>query len=670
MTTYPNLLSPLSVKNNILKNRIVSTAHNINWENNGLISDRHVDYQARKARGGAGLIMCFGGANVYEPAASNDDSAALWNPENEPQLRKLSERVHAEGALIMAQASHLGLRAVSYINGKPAQAPSAVSLPRKENPRALTREEIRDIVEAFADAARRLERCGWDGMEITSFGCHLLEQFWSPKLNRRTDEYGGSPENRARITLEVVRAVAAAVSPDFIIGFRLSAEPQAYEEGLTAEDMLDFARRIDFLGLVDLLNISGGSGASAPAQAAQIPSDAAPLATYLTQATQIAGVTNARVLYAGRMHDPAAAEAALERGDCDLVAMTRAIIADPDMPRKLLAGRARMIRPCIAINDACIGRAYQGYPMKCAVNPAIASPELDVEFDPAAVSVSRVSHDEGRDVLVVGAGPAGLAAALSAAERGHRVRVVEKTEHVGGQLHWARRAAERPRLGLHIDWLRGRLNELGVPVVTGQTVDHGLLERERPDTIILATGARQVQPPETASITSAQVMSDLDVLMGDAEAFRGRSVVVYDRDATIRGGSIASRLADAGALVELYTPLVYVGANLDPTQQPPMMVRLEQRGIPTHADRFLVDSVDGGIRMRNGWSNDQRNVEADVLVTVGYREARTELGAALSTLSYRPEVLVVGDAVSPRRLYDAVSEGAAAGIRIGELVSS
>src|SRR5918912_1873015 len=203
----PLLFEPLSIRGHDVRNRIVSSAHNPNWDAEGLISEKHVRYHVRKARGGAGLVMTFGSASVHREAGAFDDSIRLWDPDNEPALRALARGVHEHGALVMSQASHLGHRGSSLISGRPRQAPSEIPQPvRREIPHVLKVREIRDIVGSFAEAARRLEHCGWDGIEITSFGGHLIEQFWSPRVNLREDAYGGDFEGRMRFSIEVVEA--------------------------------------------------------------------------------------------------------------------------------------------------------------------------------------------------------------------------------------------------------------------------------------------------------------------------------------------------------------------------------------------------------------------------------------------------------------------------------
>jgi hypothetical protein len=361
------------------------------------------------------------------------------------------------------------------------------------------------------------------------------------------------------------------------------------------------------------------------------------------------------VLSAGRILDLDQAEAALEAGDCDLLAMTRAIIADPDLPNKALEGQSARIRPCIAINEGCIGRDYQGLPMLCAVNPAVAWPELD--------DYGRAEKSE--QVVVVGGGPAGMEAARVAAERGHRVLLMERAQRLGGQLATAARAPERPHLGRHLAWLERELGRLGVGVRLGVEASAETILGSEPDVVVVATGAENGLPPETAGVQS-RCVTDVDLLEGREKVEPGQRVLVYDPEGLNRGGSIADLAAEAGASVELATPLLAVCQDLDPTQQPAMMRRLARNGVVTSPNQLLQPQEGGKLVLRHAWSDAERAVDADLLVFVGYRRAVSGLEDVLEAARPDLEVRMVGDCVAPRRLHDAVAEGVRAGRAIGD----
>ncbi len=374
MPPFPTLLSPFDLRGRTLRNRIVSTPHATGWSHDGLLIDAEVAYQVRKAEGGAALIQCFGSASVDPATAAAYGSIALWDERNDEALRALAVGVHAHGGVVMSQMTHMGRRGSSANSMIPLR--SASDRPEgvhRETPVPLEEEEIQAIIERFAAAAARLDRLGWDGCDVTSLGGHLLEQFFDPRVNDRTDRYGGTLENGVRLAREVLAAVRASVSDGFLISFRMTAD-QAYGGSLGPADLREVAAAICAGGQVDLLSISGGTGETAISQAASVPPDALPEATYASLAGPMRVAVGVPVLLAGRILDPATAEAVLTAQGIELVAMTRAIIADPDLPRHIARGDA--YRPCISLNSSCIGRLYRGRPVRCGVNPAVREPDL------------------------------------------------------------------------------------------------------------------------------------------------------------------------------------------------------------------------------------------------------------------------------------------------------
>jgi 2,4-dienoyl-CoA reductase-like NADH-dependent reductase (Old Yellow Enzyme family) len=400
VTAFAALLSPLRVGTKTVRNRLVSTPHVPGYDEHGLLRERHIAYLERKAAGGVGLVMAFGSANVHAPAAVAFNTPNIWDPANEEALSELAHRIHAHGALLMSQATHMGRRSSGLATGALVQAPSAIrELVHGEVPHVLRVQEIEAIVRSFADAARRLEACGFDGIEITSFGGHLIEQFLSPVANRRDDAYGGSLDRRLRFAREVVEAVAEAVSGDFLVGFRMSS------------------------------------------------------------------------------------------------------------------GEADRIRPCIALNQDCIGRGGMGYPLRCAVNPEIGREE---EF----AALAAQPRPPRRRLVVVGGGPAGLEAARVAAERGHEVVLFELADRLGGQVLAGARTPDRPHLGRHVVWLAAEVERAGVDVRLGVEADADTVLAERPDAVVVATGAADVVPAGIAGVT------DVALLEGTAAVPAGASVLV------------------------------------------------------------------------------------------------------------------------------------------------
>jgi dimethylglycine catabolism A len=651
MTSLPYLFAPLQLGSRTVKNRIVSTPHATRFDEGGLIPERYVRYNARKAAGGLGLLMPFGSASVHPTSSPSYGAVSLWNARNEPPLTEIAERVMPTGALLMSQATHLGRRSNSRKSGQVVRAPSDVPEDvNREISHVMTTAEIRAVVRAFGVAAQRLERCGWDGIEITSFGGHLIEQFWSPRVNRRDDLYGGSFENRMRFVHEVIEAVACAVSDTFLVGMRLTGDPMTPDLGLTREAMTEIAAEIDAIGRVDLFSISGGTGATAEAQEASVPTDAYPRGAFNELARAMRAVVSVPVLVAGRILTAAEAEAALEAGDCDLVGMTRALIADPDLPAKAKRGDAARVRPCLALNQECIGRVNLGMPMRCAVNPALGSP-------------APAGHEEAaaRDrLVVVGGGPAGMEAARCAAEAGHEVVLLERSDALGGELRVASLAGDHPDVEPYIAWLSRELARLSVTVTLSCNATPNAVLCLAPTRVVVATGASAFVPPAEPplgipAITDVAAVSEPSLLAG------ARNVLVYDRTGGFRGASAAFAAATQGCAVTLAAPLVSVVEDIEPWLRPSLLQRLAALEVTNAPDvRWEEEGAAGPLVHR--WSGRPFDAsQFDLAVFAGFRRADDGLGRALIMAEPDLQVTFAGDCLSPRRLYDAVLEGAAAG---------
>lgn len=646
------LLSRFEFGGKTLRNRIVCTAHGEQWASGGLLNEHHLTYYTRRAQGGAGLLITFGSAPVCQ-TASTANTVSLWNPQNEPMLRELASRVHAHGALIMAQASHRGPRERPADPDAVLQAPSpargADKLTYQGTPHVLTRDEIVGIVEDYARAAAMLDRAGYDGIEITALGTHLIEQFWSPTLNTRTDAYGGNFENRIRFAIEVLKAVDDAVSDDFLIAFRLSCDPQTDLLGLAPDDMLTIAKRLDDEGLIDLFDVSGGSGVNMETHTGVVPTDTFPVAPYADLSRRMKRNLSVPILMAGRILTPDQGEEALANESCDLVAMTRALIADPDLPARTIAGETIRIRPCIAINEGC-RRVTLGRSLACSVNPAVADTGLD-RF-PQADDTSRV-------VTVVGGGPGGLEAARVAAERGLDVTLLEASDKLGGQMNDYAALVRHPHLLDHIDWLTRELERLGVAIELNTAADETMITGSNA-AFIIATGAETTLPPEATALTSC-ACTDVDVIRGVVEPREGARVTVYDAEGRQRGALIAAQLAERhGAEVAFVFPNDAPCEHLEPPNRSAIFRRLAAGGISVRPHHFLVPAIKGAAAFRDSWSDEIHVPEADVVVFAGYRRPVAMPTRSASTVS----VQTIGDSRSPRLLRNAISEATKAALLI------
>lgn len=645
-----SLFSPLEIGKVRFKNRISSTAHGENLADSGLLTDRLARYHVRRAEGGVGLIVAFGSASV-DPRAAYPTSVALWNPANEQALRQLATDVHAHGTVLLAQATHRGVRenpsepngvlfGPSALNGGPPMGAAHV----------LAQQEIDGIVRCFATAASVLAKCGWDGIEITSFGTHLIEQFWSPKLNRREDRYGGSLVNRMRFGIEVIEAVASSVPADFIVAFRMTADPMTDELGLGPADMLEIAERMDGLGRIDLFDISGGSGMSPATHAASVPTDTFPRSCYNHLARAVRARVSVPVLLAGRILDLDEAESAVAAGDCDLVGMTRALIADPDLPKAQTKG-ATPPRPCIAINEGC-RRVVNGLSLACTVNPAVAEPSLE-HLATAAYA---------KKVVIVGGGPAGMEAARVAAERGHEVVLYEREERLGGCVAIAARAPNRPSLLRHIEWCERRLSALGVDLRMNSESSASDIAREDADLVVLATGAEDVVPDEAKELNVA--VTDVDLLTATVQPAEGMHVVVYDQEGHGRGATAALLARACRADVHLVTPGTAPCDKLEPPNRPATLRELAASEIQVLTSYRFKEVHTDEICFTELWTGAERRIRADFVVFVGFRSARTALADAMEDVLPDIPKVVIGDCYAPRMLRHAIADG----VRVGATI--
>lgn len=647
------LFSPAKIGERTSKNRIVSAAHNTNLDSGGVLSQEYANYIVRRAQGGPGMVVCFGAASVHEPCGAMQRRVSLWSEANEGLLSEIAKRAHSEDCLVVSQAAHIGRRGDSSRTGLPLQAPSEVPEPvHLEIPHALTKGEICAIIESFANAARRLEGCGWDGIEITSYAGQLIEQFWSPTVNLRDDEYGGDLEGRMRFSVEVVQAVRLAVSREFVVGFRMTGDPGAASSELELDraNMLEIAARLNELNAMDYFHISGSSGATKEGHAGIVPPVSYPAGCYLPLARAVKAVVSVPVLGTGRVMTAEQGERALEAGDCDLVGMVRALIADPDLPKKAQAGLLSTVRPCISVISGCSGRLGRGATLGCSVNPSIAYPELE-NHPPIALK---------RKVVVVGGGVAGLEAARVSALRGHDVALFERMPMVGGQLLSAARAPGREDFLGYVDWLDRETSRLGVEKALGVECSASDLALLVPDVVIGATGSKSGVPVFFES--RIQLVSDVEVLDGHVVITPDSNVLVYDIEGGYRGGSVANIVAEAGAQsVELATPLGTVCQELDKLQQPSMYQNL-CRNLVQWSPNMKLSEDDSGFILTHLWSGaDRRLGPVNIIVFVGYRRANTEFYDVSKLFKDGMELHLVGDCLAPRRMFDATADGIRAG---------
>ena len=646
---FPHLLSPILIGPKQLRCRVLVTAHEIRLGDGSIPGARYAAYHRARARGGAGLqitgctaIHHTGGLGSVGALANVDDSII-------DGYRILSSAVHEEGGVILAQLGHSAATGHATEPGAPVWAPSAVVgelMRHGQRAHAMSVDEIAEIAGAFGAAAARCRKGGMDGVEILAAFGFLVAAFLSPVANRRTDDYGGSLENRMRFCREVVSAVRAAVGRDGIVGLRIPGD-ELVEGGLDLDEMKAVARAIECDGEVDYLNVIAGTNMDRIQRAEHWPPTPAPHGLYVHLAAGIRSAVELPVFAVGRITDPVEAERILANGEADMVGMTRAHVADPDLIAKLREGRRDDIRPCVGAN-VCIRNGLAGRSIGCIHNPQ-AGREL-TWGEPAAA-------EESLDVAVVGGGPAGLEAARVAALRGHRVTLYEQSGHLGGQLRTWTRLASKRELHRIIEWQHRQLERLQVRIRLGHRVESAK-SLDEAEVVVLAAGAR----PGPVSVEGA---AEHGVSLGtahevlDSESVSVAASLVWDRAGGGAAVSAAEHLAEAGCRVVLVTPSMAVADDVDITNRVPLYRKLYEHSVTMlpNSDVTRVDAQ--GVVVTNVYTGRESTISGiERVVVSAAAQARDELAGVLRKDGLR--VITAGDSVSPRGVDIAMAEGALA----------
>jgi 2,4-dienoyl-CoA reductase-like NADH-dependent reductase (Old Yellow Enzyme family)/thioredoxin reductase len=670
---YGALLEPLTIRDVTIRNRIMSTAHTSGAGSDGVPGARYQRYHEEKARGGIGLTI-VGGSTAVAPDTPGAGMLHLDASTDRivPHYRRLAERVHAHGASIFAQLAHMGRRAGwDGEHWLPPIAPSRVREPAHRSfPKEMEESDLRRTREAFAAAAGRVKRAGIEGIELSATHGHLHDQFWSPRTNRRDDRYGGRFANRLRFTLEVIEAIREVVGPDFVVGMRMSGD-ELIEGGLSGEECVRIARELTRNGGIDFLSVLGAQAESLPSHAVIFPGMTSRPAPFLGLAGTIKRAVEVPVFYAQRVNDLATAARAIEDGEADMVAMTRAHMADPHIVRKLVEGRIKDIRPCVGANY-CIDRLYAGKQALCLHNPATGREQSTPHEIPPA--------SRRRRVVVVGAGPAGLEAARVSAARGHVVVLFEREPEVGGQLRIASRAEGRGGLRDIVRWLQRQVGAAEVDLRLGCEAGAEEILELKPDVVVLATGG----VPAPADMPGAQAVESVEGALR-APVVAEERVLLFDDNGAEAGLSCAHHLARRGASVEFVTADPAPGALLERTTRPVFMKGLYREGVRFTPDTRLeaVESRDGGrvALLRNEYDGAEAEREVDrVVVDYGsvpagelYEELKPGsvnlgeldldafVGGRSQRLRTNPEggyqLFRIGDAVASRNVHAAIYDG-------------
>jgi len=650
----PGLFTPITLGQRTLRNRIVFLPHATGLGVQGLPSDGHAAYFERRAQGGAGMIIQEA-TPVDIPSLGRPTHVRGFDKRIIGPLTKISDAVHKAGAMMLAQVSQRGLGGMPTYSGSAVWAPSPTPSPHTgEVAHAVTRNEIKGIVASFVQTAQNCIDGGYDGVEVHATHGLLLYSFLSPELNWRRDEYGGSVENRVRLHVEVLEALRKL--PLGILGIRIGLP--SWGPGTDPREAETVIRMIE--PYVDYISVTGGNQATKHINVADFYS----LPVYMLElAREVKKLTAKPVIAAGRLHEPLLAATVLEEGSADLIGLCRALISDPDWPRKVERSATGEIRHCIACNT-CLDRAESGGPIGCIQNPRTGREAAILARNTPVLSAST----EARRVLVVGGGPAGMQAAIRADELGMQVTLCEAAPRLGGQVALSAAVPGREPFQRIDDFLQKTLAGSKVRILTGRQLDAGAPEFALCDGIIIATGAALGPLPAKPAVEVPRYRAE-DILLNPSIA-KGKRAIVVINDGMTSGAGAAELLVARGVDVHIVISGADAGGALPKTNRRMLMDRMLALKLRWHFHSSLVRVGKSGnavIKVR-GEGEVSLAGSFDFVVNTVQRVANTSL---IEELESRDGVKFssAGDCVAPRNIYTAIREGFDAADRLAVLLA-
>lgn len=647
MEQFTRLFSPGQIGSLHLKNRLVMAAMGtFTGDEEGYPKDNAIDYYVARAEGGVGLIVSGAVCILWE--GRRPGRWLLHDDKYIPHLRQLSRTVHEHGGKMAIQLIHHGMThahtRTAYGKDEidlvgPSAVPSAMY---GVAPREATREDIRRLVEGFSEAARRVKDAGFDAVEFHGAHGHLISEFLSPFTNRRSDDYGGTPEKRARFACEIIARTRQKVGRDFPILFRMNGSDYL-DGGITIEDALRQAPLLVEAG-ADALHVSASAKETTIWQflCHYFPDGAI---THLAEAVK--KVVKVPVITVGKIGDPLLAEQLIQKGKADFVAMGRAFLADPDLPNKAREGRLDEIRRCIYCNN-CLGRMLKPGSherlLSCTVNPALLR-EREFALKPA---------ERRKRVMVIGGGLAGMEASVALAQRGHDVSLYEKSNRLGGQWNIAAMQPSKVHFDTFLAQRSRALKEAGVKINLNTGATKELVQQQKPDAVVVATGATPATP-DVPGARGKNVVQAIDVFAGKAKVGK-RVVVVGGRE---RGMEVAEFLASQRKKVSLATRS-RLGRDVERNLYLTMRNLLIEKGVHIYENAPLYEIKEKGVYLVH--NKELLYLPADTVVLAVGARGENKLAEELKGLT--PELHVIGDCAEPRDALFAISEGAKVGRQI------
>ena len=674
MSSTDPLLQPFQLKHLSLKNRILSTSHEPAYSEDGLPKERYRLYHEEKAKGGIALTMFGGSTLVAQDSPPVFGNLYAGNDEIIPYFQKMAEGVHRHDAALMCQITHLGRRSVSNAGDwLPIVAPSCVREPAHRGfPKIAEGADIRRIVKAYGAAARRCQEGGLDGVEIEAYG-HLLDAFWSPRTNLRTDSYGGSLENRARFALEVLEEIRKQVGSAYIVGIRMvfdEALDSHLDGGLRLEEGLKIGEMLVKTGGLDFINVIQGHVDTQEGLSHIIPNMGTPAGPQLEFAGAVKREFELPVFHAARINEVATARHALRENLLDMVGMTRAHMADPYIVAKIESGEEERIRPCVGMG-CCLDRLYENGDALCAHNAATGREQTMPHLVPK-------TSGSVKKIVVIGAGPSGLEAARVCGERGHKVVLFEANDRAGGQLLLAAKVERRRETISIADWLFAEVHRLGVEVRFNFYAEVSDVLAENPEVVIVAAGGL----PNTEFLRDGAdlVIPSWDILAGTVKA--EKNILLFDDNGQHPGISCAEFLANSETKLEYVTPERIIAPDVGGTNYPAYLRALHLNEVKITLNHRLteVHRNDSGLTavLYNEYThaNIERSVEQIVVehgtlpldeLYLGLREQSSNGGELdlEALISGKPQNIIcnpegnfklfrVGDAVASRNIHSAI----------------
>jgi 2,4-dienoyl-CoA reductase-like NADH-dependent reductase (Old Yellow Enzyme family)/thioredoxin reductase len=645
--SFRHLFTPHQIRGLEIDNRIYSTGHQTIMAENGAPGERMAAYHEARARGGAGLII-MESSHPYSDEESEGYYLDTSTDACIPGYKMVADAVHKHGTKIFAQVNHGG-RIADMLDGM-RQVPYAPSLVPDHRflcmPRVMSTEYVQTLVQAFAQASRRIIEAGLDGVELVASHGMLMAQFLNPLTNFRNDQYGGSEENRFRFISECISETRKLIGSNKIIGIRISAEEHE-PDGLDAAAWLQICKRLNEETELDFIDVTVGSMMGPGGSIHVVPPMQIEHAYTAPRAEQIKAVMDKTIMVAGRINQPQQAEKILAAGQAHMCGMTRAMISDPEMPNKARAGNLDDIRACIGCNQACIGHYHMEVPISCIQNPLSGREAI----------LGTLSRTEtARKVLVVGGGPAGMKAASVAAERGHNVTLCERTSRLGGQALLAQLLPNRSEFGQIIENLSHEMDLAGADVQLNTAVTKDYVENNEFEVVIIATGATPFRPDKDLTMeisADIQAVDAWQVLRGEVKT--GSNVVIADWQCDWVGVGLAEKLARDGCTVRLCINGETLGQNLQMYLRTYWAGVLHKLGVKVIPYARLVGADGDTVYFYHNGSGEPILCEdTDTLVIAQGHKPDTSLEQALRGTDI--DVRLVGDCLSPRTAEEAIYE--------------